>query len=313
MADILGVLTRPEYLLRPKAIFCRALNWGRSRVGVETVHLDWGLPIEVDTQEEIGWKIFHAGVYDVSVTEAIFRLTDPDDVFLDVGANIGFMTSVALAAGAKKMIAFEPHPEIFNQLNRNVALWAEHNPRVVEQVTIRQQAISDTNATLILRASRRDFLKNRGLATLEAENDEQHAGDDYDEVFVPACTFTEVAEECGGQIGVLKLDIEGHEFTAITGSLSLFRSGKVRDVIFEDHHGMHSKVSRLLRDSGYSIFGLNQTPFGPVLLEKEVAPRSFFGHASSTNFLATIDAVRAHRRMSNRGFICLRKRTYAGK
>jgi FkbM family methyltransferase len=267
----------------------------------------------VDTQEEIGWRIFHAGVYDVSVTEAIFRLTDPEDVFLDVGANIGFMTSVALAAGAKQIIAFEPHPDIFNQLKRNVALWAEHNPRVVEQVTVRQQAISDKNARLALRTSRRNFLKNRGLATLEAESGERHAGDVYDEVFVPACTFTEVAEQCGGQIGVLKLDIEGHEFTALTGSSRLFRSGKVRDIVFEDHHGMHSKVSRLLRDSGYTIFGLNQTPFGPVLLEKEVAPGSFFSHANSTNFLATLDAVRAHRRMSNRGFICLRKRSFAGE
>ncbi len=49
----------------------------------------------------------------MSVVEAICRLTSPDDVFLDVGANIGFMSSVALAQGAKSVFAFKPNPLIF--------------------------------------------------------------------------------------------------------------------------------------------------------------------------------------------------------
>lgn len=87
----------------------------------------------------------------MSVVEAIFRLVEPDDIFIDIGANIGYMSSAALAAGAKKILSFEPHPELFQQLERNIALWPEARPEIADRVSARRQAISNREGTAKLR------------------------------------------------------------------------------------------------------------------------------------------------------------------
>jgi len=45
----------------------------------------------------------------------------PGDVVFDCGANIGVYTRVALAAGAKLVVAIEPAPENVECLRRNFA------------------------------------------------------------------------------------------------------------------------------------------------------------------------------------------------
>jgi len=61
------------------------------------------------------------------------------DVVLDVGANQGFFTCYAASLGAR-VIAFEPNPESFESLQRNI----ERN-RFTDKVTAKPWAISDEN------------------------------------------------------------------------------------------------------------------------------------------------------------------------
>lgn len=303
MAKNLSYLNRPEYLLQPKAVLRRLFGLPRAPGGLRIVQLNWGLPLEVDTREDMGVLIARTLIFDLCVTEAIFRLTDPADVFLDIGANSGFMSSAAVAAGAKKIVSFEPHPEVFRQLKRNISLWAEVHPRILDRITARQEAVSDKKGTAMLRIPDRRFQRNRGLATLEAGR----GGESYSEVEVPTITLTRVVEQCGEPIGVLKIDIEDHELTALTASQDSLQAGRVRDIIFEDHEGMNSKVSQLLSRFGYSVFNLNKTPLGPVLLDSE-AFANWVLATGDYNFLATLDPDRALRRMSGRGFMCLRNK-----
>ena len=281
----------------------RRLVSRRASGGVRTVCLRWGLPLKVDTRESIGCGIACCGLIDISVIEAIFRLTDPSDIFLDVGANIGLMSSAALAAGARKIIAFEPNPEVFAQLSENISLWVATRPQVSGRVSALQRAVSDKNATASLRIPRRGYQTNHGLASLEAIGDE--AG--FTTAEVPTTTLAQVAEECGAPIGVLKIDIEGHELTAFAGSRELLREGHVRDILFENHEGAHSKLHLLFAEMGYTTFGLNQTLFAPKLLDTKVSQGCFYPR-ETTNFLATRDPARARRRFSGRGFKCLQRR-----
>jgi FkbM family methyltransferase len=304
MAGLWRLLNRPEYLLQPKVLMHRVFG-GHEAGCVKVVVLPWGLPLEVDTSELIGRLISYHGLFEIAVVETIFRLTDPADVFLDFGANIGYMSSAAVAAGAKKVISFEPHPEVFRRLAKNMASWQELRDPTCDRFRACQMAISDKKGTATLSIPRR-FSRNNGLSSLETGRDR----DDYEEVEVPTTTLTQVREQLGEPIGVLKMDVEGHELAVLLGSQDSLQNGSVRDIVFEDHQGMDSDVSRLLCKLGYSIFGLNKTPIGPVLLETAAAVARFLAFSDgsqSVNYLASRDPDRARKRMSGRGYRCMAK------
>ncbi len=301
--NMLRFLNKPEYLLQPSAALRRVFGRPDTADGLKIVPLRWGLPIEVDTRDSIGLLIWRSGIFEISVVEAIFRLTDPADFFLDFGANIGFMSSVALAAGVKRVISFEPHPDLFLQFRRNISLWTESRPQIADCITSRNEAISEKTGVAMLRIPTHRFSRNRGLSTLETGQDDE----EYSAVEVPTTTLTQVLGQCSEPVGVLKIDIEGHELTALTASQESLQSGRVRDIIFEDHNGMNSKVSQLLSGLGYSIFGLNKTPLGPILLGSDASNSRFFT-SGAANFLATLDPGRARQRMSGHGFRCLQHR-----
>lgn len=297
--DLLSSWNRPEYLLHPRAILRRMVG-RKASDGIRVVRLRWGLPLRVDPRESIGWGIACCGLIDISVIEAILRLTDPTDIFLDVGANIGLMSSAALAAGARRVIALEPNPEVFAQLSENVSLWDLASPKTAGRVSLLQQAVSDKSATASLRIPKRNYRGNHGLASLEAVGDEEG----FTTVEVPTITLAQIVES-NGTIGVLKIDIEGHELTAFAGSREMLSRGEVRDILFEDHEEGHSELRSLLAESGYTIFGLNQTPFAFNLLS---ASQLRHYPRKTTNFLATRAAERACHRISGRGFRCLSSR-----
>src|SRR5215211_7535318 len=66
--------------------------------------------------------------------EIIKRLVTKQDVVLDIGANIGFMT-IQLAQQAKHVYAFEPSPDNFKKL--------EENTKDLDNVTNYQIAVSN--------------------------------------------------------------------------------------------------------------------------------------------------------------------------
>lgn len=311
MTNILRLLNRPEYVLCPQAIVRRVSNRDYSKGALKTVRLYWGLPIEVDTGEGIGLKIYSAKVLDVEVTEAIFRLIDTNDIFLDVGANIGYMSSAAIAAGAKKIIAFEPHPNIFSFLARNILLWSTLHPQLTQRIIAYNEAISDNKGTAILRIPNYGFSTNHGISTLEIANPENVEGTSHTEILVEKTSLAGVIGQCGESIGVLKIDIEGHEFTALSASLEVLKQRKIRDIIFEDYKGINSEVSSLLSSCGYSVFALYATLFGPTLLDgKRLSTKlsyRMFAHTPAVNFLATLDPERACHLFSDRGFRCLQQ------
>ena len=307
MTKLIKLLNKPEYLYQPSRIARRILS-KRPDPGREilVVQLPWNLPLEVNRNETIGRSISHHGIFELSLVEAIFRLVDRSDVVLDVGANLGYMTAVAISAGAKKVFSFEPHPDIFARLSRNMDMWIKARPELSGKLVPQRTAVSSKPGVVILNIPERSFKTNYGLATLEIE--EGQAKNRYTQIEVPATTLDSIIDEVKEPIGVLKIDIEGHELQAFTGGKKSLTSSTVRDIFYEDHHGMASNASQLLSSFGYTIFGLNKTPLGPILLKNQAdverfARRSFEG---STNFLATLDSDRAKRRMSGWGYRSLR-------
>ena len=265
-------INRPEYIYQPGKFLRRLWEIRSRQEGDEVIELPWKLPMEVDSSETIGRILSHHGIFEMPVVEAIFRLVDPGDFVLDAGANIGYMAAVAAAAGAGKVISFEPHPALFARLSRNLGRW-NNDPRFAGRFDARQEAISSEigNATLFVPKS--GFAENQGLASLEAMLDR----DAYQEVRVSTTTLDSIIQEVGRSVGVLKLDIEGHELHAFRGAGISLREKKIRDIVYEGFDGADSDASKLLASFGYSIFGLQRSVFGPVLLDTLAGGRRLIG------------------------------------
>src|SRR6266487_6888965 len=120
-------LNKPEYWFRPGQLFQKLLfELGRySSKFSGRVRLPWGIEISVNPHETTGKSLLTHGVYELAVSEFLWRLTDPGDHCLDIGANIGYVTSLlaAKAGQSGKVSSFEPHPQVFERLTENVQSW----------------------------------------------------------------------------------------------------------------------------------------------------------------------------------------------
>jgi FkbM family methyltransferase len=268
-------LYKPEYLFRPSSIFNRG-----ARSEVVSVRLPWGLPITVSTSDDIGRAVCRKGVYDLPVTEALWRLTDPGEVAFDVGANIGYMSAV-LAAREGRVYAFEPHPANYPKLAKNAERWPG-----VETINT---ALSDRDGPLRLTDPPKE---NGGAARVSEAGGHEVEARRVDSLDLP-------------EPRVFKLDVEGHELSVL-GGLGTVRP---RDIVFEEHAPYPSPVTEFLESAGYAVFNLGVSLFRPLLCDPR-RPRSRAWEPS--NFLATLDPARARRRFEARGWRCLTEGRPAG-
>jgi FkbM family methyltransferase len=147
---------------------------------------------------------------------------------LDIGANIGYMTSLlAIKTGdGRRVFAFEPHPKIFGRLKMNVEFFAIRSRIMTSQNAI---GAADGQANLIEPV---DFDTNEGSASVPqsftgsrlSHIKHQVAMQQRDSIFSNAETFE-----------VVKIDVEGAERDVFYGAERLLpqrelgtSSGKTR-------------------------------------------------------------------------------------
>jgi FkbM family methyltransferase len=282
-----GVL-KPEYFLQPRRLARRIL--GRNRAtdarGMFVVPLPWGLSMAFRQLDDVAQTIDRLGIYDLVVTEAIWRLVRPGDTVIDVGANVGFMTLAMAARLAERgrVFAFEPHPDLFGELSKNVEAARKRFPGVA--VTLFQEAVSDAAGMASLHIPP-DFDKHRGLSYLGAGLGIPSAGAAIE---VATRRLDDRAAELGPSIALMKIDVEGHEPAALRGARSLLERGTIDHVVLEEHGDLPTEATSLLTDVGYTFFSLERTFFGPRLGDAARPRKSVW---AAPNLLATRRPERA--------------------
>jgi len=89
------------------------------------VRLDKGFRMNLDLADPEQLKVYFYGHYHERYeADLVQRLLKEDDVFWDIGANVGYFTLVAAAALANRgqIVAFEPGKNAYARLVENVAL-----------------------------------------------------------------------------------------------------------------------------------------------------------------------------------------------
>jgi FkbM family methyltransferase len=287
-------LNKPEYLLRPHQVLAR-IRFAFSRPEeVVDVRLPWGLVIGVRPDEEIGRAVCTYGLYDLVTSETIVRLLDPGETALDIGANLGYMTGLmAWRSGPRGRVhSFEPCSQVLGDLCANTKRWAGEPglaPTEVHQLALSR---SCGYADLHIPAS---FGNNQGTASLEAVPSDGPA------VRVEQIETARLDEVLGEEVevGLAKIDVEGHELAVLEGAAGLLANHRIRDIVFEEHGQYPTPVQRLLQSCGYTLYRLSRNFLRPLLLPPGES-MSWDQHPIGVlpNFLATLNPARAQLRFS---------------
>lgn len=206
-----------------RAYMQNRIRWGKERfwrsVGQRFSRQDhdfrartqFGAVVHGNTRDMIQSLIYYFGVWEPYVTAFIRARLRPGDVFVDVGANIGYYALCAsLAVGAAgNVVAFEASPETHRQLLANLSANRADNVRVVHC------AVGSEKGKLALY---RGPIGNSGMATTvpsgevesilecEVEADTLHALLQEDEI---------------RRARIIKIDVEGGEWAVAQGMRSL--------------------------------------------------------------------------------------------
>ena len=265
------------------------------RSGLQTVTLPWGVPLKVDVDEFIGASIWTTGVHDLAVSEAIWRVLSPGETAVDAGANVGYtMSLMALRVGREgTVVAYEPHPGLFDLLKHNTGLLSHNEHACVPQLF--PLALSDHEGSSAL-ITDKDWDTPHGLGYL-ADSAETPAGG------IPVETRRLDDLVTSGNVSLLKLDVEGHEAQILRGASRLLKDKQIKTIIYEERVGVNGPSHKVLAEAGYALFALDSRLSGPFLT-KLGTPRV----TPSPDFLATRVPEEILRRFDSPGWQIFRKR-----
>jgi len=281
ITSIRGIF-KPEYLFRPNQILRKLwLECLGRKEEVRKARLPWGLQIELNTGESIGWSIYTRALYETAVTESLWRLARVDDLVVDVGANIGYMTSIlALRVGARgKVYSFEPHPGIFHQLQLNVTNWSAD--KRCGQIILHNAALGSHEGVGRLNVPDY-FCCNQGTSWIGPRNT-QCKGQTLD---VSLLALDDILSN-SGSIGVVKLDVQGYELAVLKGMERMLRDRRVRHLVFEEEGNFPAPTHDFLSDMGYESYGIEQR-FRGIRFARNRQPSFDPVNGPSPNYLATI-------------------------
>jgi FkbM family methyltransferase len=208
------------------------------------IRYDGWAVVNVGLGDYLQQQIFFDGYYERPLVEWLKATLRSDDVFWDVGANIGAISLVA-APHCRKVVSFEPDPRSVQRLTRNIEANHLAHVEVIPGALGVEAGVAPLYQADSLNSGMTSLIAGRGNVTSETEVTVLRADDLI--ASRPELTPT-----------VMKLDVEGAEHLVLAGAAALLRSGRLRAIVFEDRRDAnaqptnHELVERLL-DAGYRI------------------------------------------------------------
>jgi len=254
----------------------------------------WRLPLRTFSGDYLDRAIKRTGLYDIALTELIWKLTNPVGLQVDVGANIGYITRLMLrkTQSGGRVISFECNPEILPVLQENI-----HCLNYAGKWSLVAKAAGDQMGKIELERPA-IYANNKGTAYI---------------THIPSANSTTIYQVTldnyfseGHKIDLLKIDVEGAEERVLLGAQNLLRTNRIDHIIYEDHAGYPSKVGSLLEEYGFTTYAIQKGWWGLKLkragLGFDTAPWE------EPNFLATLLSGKAVKLLEAGGYTCLHTR-----
>jgi FkbM family methyltransferase len=157
---------------------------------------------------------WYCGLHEVEEMGFVLHALRADDLFMDIGANVGSYTVLAAGATGARTIAVEPIPETFKNLQANVSL-----NDLSDRTELHCTGISDSRSYL-------EFTSNLDTVNHVMADKEVAAS-----IRIPVVTMDELLN--GAIPAIIKIDVEGHERAVLKGGKKTLSNPGLTAVVME--------------------------------------------------------------------------------
>jgi FkbM family methyltransferase len=230
---------------RKLSAFVRYAKWQiGSRLVPGAVSFDWisGAKIFVRPGDKGLTANIYAGLEDFCDMAFVLHVLRKDDLFIDVGANLGSYTILACAAFGARGYAFEPVPATFEKLVQNVRL-----NNIEGRVQCCNVGIGRERGAL-------DFTSD-----LDTTNHAMAPGEvSGAAISVPVTALDDVLADQAPTL--MKIDVEGFEARVLEGAVNTLKKDTLNAVIIElngsgSRYGFdESEIVRSMLHSGFKAY-----------------------------------------------------------
>jgi len=223
---------------------------------------NFGGAFEVLPTSDVFRRICLKGSYEVEHSTAISQHLSQTRDAIDVGANMGFF-AVLMAQTAKSVLALEPEVGAHEILQRNIA-----RNQLSDRVTVIEAGASDRSGEVELRSvSGRPEYSSIGDIVHPSVVDQP-----VQTQTITLQTIDDLVEEHDLDPAVIKLDIEGAEFAALSGAIKTLERSRpvllleVSNDLLLAQGSSAKQVADLLLDHRYRL--LNPVDVGQPYVER---------------------------------------------
>jgi FkbM family methyltransferase len=217
--------------------FFSNLQFDKSPVEVKTTD---DFTISINPNELIGRHIYLTGEFDRSIVEVLCNFSEPGDVLLDIGANIGYVSACFLKrVRGSSAIAVEPQATVLKLLRSNLTKGA----------TIYPYALADADGEVWFETNQAN--SGAGRIVSDGGNDRIRIETRSPNTMFPQLEIT--------RLDLVKIDAEGFERTIISACLQHFKQFQPRAILFEDAGRDAKEIASMLDQIGYRTYGIQKS------------------------------------------------------
>lgn len=205
-----------------------------------------GFGLYLDLRDSsVSGSIFLKDKFEPYVEKELLSLVNPDEHFVDVGANVAWFSMIIgyhmeQSNGKGKVWAFEANPKLFELVCASVVTQG-----LTHRINPRNVAVSETYGLLPLLVPTEHAAGGVVMSKEQSEEDAEFGT----LMKVPALPMDDLLADIDGRIGLMKMDIEGHEPQALRGAREVIMEHKPTIVIEINEPSMNMS-------SGESVEGL---------------------------------------------------------
>lgn len=223
---------------------------------------------------------WYSGLHEEVEMAFLLHFLRPGDLFADIGSNIGAYTVLASGAVGANSVSFEPVPETFIKLQRNVTA-----NRIEALATCHNLGLGESNETLL-------FTADQDTTNHVATAGEIKSGSVLE---VDVCRLDDILN--GDVPSLIKIDVEGWEAKVLAGMPFTLANPCLKAIITESNQS----ANRYKFDAGDSVFDL-MTQHGFKVYSYDIFGRRLIeGVGSTPNTIFLRDIEFAHDRVSRAG------------
>jgi FkbM family methyltransferase len=225
----------------------------------------------------------YVGLHEFEDMAFVLHALRPNDLFADVGANIGSFTVLASAVVGARSVCFEPASQAFEWLLSNIRI-----NRIENLVVARREAVGAASGRI-------DFTQTLDSVNHVVPIDASGKRCSPNETANVAMITLDAALE-GDCPRVIKIDVEGFETDVIRGAANILRNPELLAVIMElnGSGARYGHDETALRSQMHSI-GFREHSYAPF--ERALRPLNIESDPAPGNFIFVRDAEKVRQRL----------------